>query len=158
MSSPFGTVNTEVTYRFPGSDNIPDGEIMHSELETHQDVKYLTIPIGAEFNMIDFSHLSWFAEGGLSFNYATKDATKFSSRIIHYGNDMNVVGEEITGHQTYKDYYFGYYLGIGIKYNISNKIQLNSSLRYNGNVSPVNKQDNMSTRILCLRVMFQFLF
>ncbi len=160
MSSPFGTIETEVTYIFPGSDEIPDGEPMQSELETHQDVKYLTIPIGAEFNMINFSHLSWFAEGGISFNYATKDATKFNSRIIHYGNDMNVVGEEIIGQPTYKEYYFGYYVGIGIKYSLSNKIQLNSSLRYNGNISPVNKQDRMSTNIHAfnLKIGFSYFF
>jgi opacity protein-like surface antigen len=147
MPSPFGTINTEVTYRFPGSDEIPDGELMQSVLETHQDVKYLTIPLGVEFNIVDRSRLTWFTEGGLGFNRATKDATKFNSRIIHYGNDMKVVSEEITGHPTYKDYYFSYYLGTGLKYSLSKNIQARSSIRYNGNISAVNLQNGMSTNL-----------
>lgn len=147
MPSPFGTINTEVTYRFSGLDEIPDGELMQSVLETHQDVKYLTIPLGVEFNIVERSRLTWFTEGGIGFNRATKDATKFNSRIIHYGNDMKVVSEEITGHPTYKDYYFSYYLGTGLKYGLSEHLQASSTLRYNGNITAVNLQNSMSTNL-----------
>ncbi len=45
MPTPFGEINTDITYRVPGSDEIPDGEIMQSELEIHQDVRYLSVPL-----------------------------------------------------------------------------------------------------------------
>ena len=147
MPTPFGEINTEVTYRFPGSDEIPDGEILQSELEIHQDVRYLSIPLGIEYNFLNRSRLSWFAEGGLGYNRAMKDAAKFSSRIIHTGEEMNVFGEEMTSHPTYKNYYFNYYVGTGLSYPITTLVHTNASLRYNGNISNVNLQNNMSTNV-----------
>ena len=147
MPTPFGEINTEITYRFSGSDQIPDGEIMQSELEIHQDVRYLSIPLGIEYNLLNHSRLSWFAEGGLGYNRAMKDAAKFSSRIIHTGEEMNVFGEEMTSHPTYKNYYFNYYVGTGLSYPITTLVHTNASLRYNGNISNVNLQNNMSTNV-----------
>ncbi|NQU33680.1 MAG: hypothetical protein HQ521_10635 [Bacteroidetes bacterium] len=147
MPTPFGEINTEVTYRFSGSDEIPDGEIMQSELEIHQYVRYLSIPLGVEYNIFNSSRLSWFAEGGLGYNRAMQDATEFSSRIIHTGEDMNVFGEEMTSHPTYKNYYLNYYIGAGLSYPFSKLIHTNASFRYMGNITNINIQDNMSTNV-----------
>ena len=147
MPTPFGEIGTEITYRFPGEENIPDGETMQSELETHQDVRYLTVPIGAEYNIIQFSHFNWFAETGVRYNHALKDAASFSSRILHHGHDMDVVGEEMMGHPTYKDFYFDLYLGTGINYQFSDSFQINGSARYFNSITNVNFQDNMSTQV-----------
>lgn len=147
MPTPFGEVNTEITYQFPGSDDLPNGELMQSELETHQNILYLSIPLGIEYNIINYSRLNWFAEGGFRFNRSILDGSEYSSRIIHLGNDMNVMGEKITNTLNYKETYFNYYLGTGANYHLSTIFQVNASIRYFGNISNVNLQDDMSTNV-----------
>lgn len=147
MPTPFGEIGTEITYRFPGEDDIPDGETMQSELETHQEVRYLSIPLGVEYNIIRFSRFSWFAETGIRYNRALKDAASFTSRILHEGHDMDVVGEEMTGHPTYTENYLDLYLGTGINYQFSKSFQISGSARYFNSITNVNFQDNMSTHV-----------
>ncbi len=147
MPTPFGEINTEITYRFPGNQNIPDGEIMNSILETHQDVRYLSIPFGVEYNMLRFSHFNWFAEGGIRYNRALQDGTSFTSRILHEGHDMDVVGESMTTYPSYSLNYLNYYLGTGINYQFSKSFQVNGSARYFSNITKVNIQDNLATNV-----------
>ncbi len=147
MPTPFGEINTEITYRFPGNQYIPDGEIMNSVLETHQDVRYLSIPIGIEYNLLPFSHFNWFAEGGIRYNRALQDGTSFTSRILHEGHDMDVVGEIMTSDPSFTLNYLSFYLGTGINYQLSNSFQLNGSARYFGSITKVNLQDNLSTYV-----------
>ncbi len=147
MPTPFGEIGTEITYRFPGEDYFPDGEPMQSELETHQEVRYLSIPLGVEFNMIRFSRFSWFIEMGLRYNRALKDATQFTSRILHEGDAMDVVGEKMMGHPTFTNYYLDTYLGTGINYQFSKSFQISGSARYFNSITKVNEQDNFSTHV-----------
>ena len=160
MPTPFGEIDTEITYRFPGEQQIPDGEIMQSVLETHQEVRYFSIPLGLEFNIIRFSRFSWFTEGGLRYNRALKDATQFSSRIIHQGDEMNVVAEEMTSHPTFTENYLNFYIGTGLNYQFSKSFQINASTRYFGNITHVNLQDNMSTYVqgFSLKIGIVYLF
>jgi hypothetical protein len=147
MPTPFGKINTELTYRFPGEEVIPDGEPMRTTFETHQDIRYLSIPLGVEYNIIRVMRFGWFVEGGLRFNRALRDATSFSSRVLHEGHDMDVVGEEMTNHPTFTENYLNYYLGTGLSYQFSKKLQVNGSVRYFGNITEVNLQDNVSTYV-----------
>ena len=147
MLTPFGEVGTEITYRFPGDDEIPDGEPMNSILDTHQDIEYLSIPLGVEYNIIPFSYFNWFAEGGVRFNWASGDATDFSSRIIHHGHDMDVVEEIMTSHPTYNSNYFDFYLGTGLNYQFSKSLLVGGSIRYFRNINKVNVQENLSTNV-----------
>ena len=147
MPTPFGEIDTEITYRFSGSEVIPDGEMMHSILETHQDVRYLSIPLGLEYNMMRFSHINWFTEGGITYNRALRDATSFTSRILHQGHDMNVVGENMTSYPSYTLNYLSFYAGTGISYQFSKTIQVNGSARYFGSITKVNLQENLSTYV-----------
>ena len=57
MPTPFGEINTEITYQFSGDQEIPDGEPMNSALETHQEIRYRAIPLGFEYNIIRFSKI-----------------------------------------------------------------------------------------------------
>ena len=145
MHTPFGMVDTEVTYKFPGDVVLPSGETMNSVQETHMDVRYLSIPLGAEFNIIRFSRFNWIAEAGLRYNRAMRDATEFSSRILHEGNDMDIVNESITGTADYKLNYLSFYMGTGLNYQFRGPVQVGVSTRYFGNLTPVNTYNNMST-------------
>lgn len=147
MPTPFGEVGTMVSYRFDGSENIPDGDMMLSEMETHQKILYLSIPIGVEYNIINNGRLSWFAEGGFHLNTSVLDGSEFTSRIIHYGNEMNVMTEEVTASPNYKEFYLSGYLGTGLGYRFSKSFQFNASARYFGNLTKVNLQDNMTTNV-----------
>jgi hypothetical protein len=147
MPTPFGEIDTEITYRFPAEEDIPDGEPMNSVLETHQDVRYLSIPFGLEYSMLRFSHFNWFSEGGLAYNRALRDGTSFTSRILHEGHDMNVVSEIMTSHPTYTLNYLSFYIGTGVNYQFSKSIQINGSTRYFGSITKVNLQDNLSTYV-----------
>jgi hypothetical protein len=160
MPTPFGEIDTEITYRFPGEQQIPDGEMMQSVLETHQEVRYFSIPLGVEFNIIRFSRFSWFAEAGLRYNQALKDATQFSSRIIHEGDEMQVVAEEMTSHPSFTENYLNFYIGTGLNYQFSKSFQINASARYFGNITHVNLQDNMSTYVqgFSLKIGIVYLF
>ena len=160
MPTPFGEIDTEITYRFPGEQQIPDGEMMQSVLETHQEVRYFSIPLGVEFNIIRFSRFSWFAEAGLRYNRALKDATQFSSRIIHEGDEMQVVAEEMTSHPSFTENYLNFYIGTGLNYQFSKSFQINASARYFGNITHVNLQDNMSTYVqgFSLKIGIVYLF
>jgi hypothetical protein len=147
MPTPFGEINTEITYQFPADQNIPDGELMNSILETHQEVRYLSIPLGLEYNMMRFSHMNWFAETGIAYNRALRDGTSFTSRILHEGHDMDVVGETMTSYPSYTLNYLNFYLGTGASYQFSKAFQVNGSVRYFGNITKVNLQDNLSTYV-----------
>ncbi|MEE4258873.1 MAG: hypothetical protein V2I62_03875 [Bacteroidales bacterium] len=147
MPTPFGEINTEITYRFPATEEIPDGELMNSILETHQEVRYLSIPLGLEYNLMRFSHVNWFAETGIAYNRALRDGTSFSSRILHKGHDMDVVGETMTSYPSYTLNYLNFYLGTGVSYQFSKALQVNGSVRYFGNITKVNLQDNLSTYV-----------
>lgn len=147
MPTPFGKIDTEITYRFPAEEDIPDGEPMNSVLETHQEVRYLSIPFGLEYNMLRFSRINWFSEGGIAYNRALRDGTSFTSRILHEGHDMNVVGEIMTSHPSYTLNYLSFYIGTGVSYQFSKSIQINGSARYFGSITKVNLQDNLSTYV-----------
>jgi hypothetical protein len=160
MPTPFGEVDTEITYRFPAEEDIPDGETMNSVLETHQEVRYLSIPFGLEYNMLRFSHFNWFSEGGLAFNRALRDGTSFTSRILHEGHDMNVVSEIMTSHPTYTLNHLSFYIGTGVDYQFSKSIQINGSARYFRSITKVNLQDNLSTYVhgLNLKIGIVYIF
>lgn len=145
MQTPFGEVDTEITYRFSSEQSITDGETMQSVMETHQEVLYFSIPLGIEYNFMQFSRLNWFGEGGLRYNRALNDGTSYTTRILHEGHDMNVLSEEMTGHPNYKKNYFGFYVGTGANYQFSESFQISGSARYFGNITKVNVQDNLST-------------
>lgn len=147
MQTPFGEIDTEITYRFPGDQEIPNGELMYSATETHQELRYLSIPLGIEYNMIPFSQFNWFTEGGIRYNHAIEDANEFSSRILHEGHDMDVVGEEMMSHPTYTENYLNYYIGTGLNYQVSKSFQLTGSARYFNSITKVNLQDNLSTYV-----------
>lgn len=147
MPTPFGEIDTEITYRFSSNQEIPDGEMMHSILETHQDVRYLSIPLGLEYNMMRFSNINWFIEGGITYNRALRDATSFTSRVLHKGHDMTVVGENMTSYPSYTLNYISFYAGTGVSYQFSNSLQLNASARYFGSITKVNLQENLSTYV-----------
>jgi hypothetical protein len=147
MPTPFGKINTALTYRFPEEEEIPDGEPMTTTFETHQDIRYLSIPLGVEYNIIRANRFAWFVEGGVRYNRALRDATSFSSRVLHEGHDMNVVEEEMTNHPTFTENYLNYYLGTGLSYQFSQKFQVSGSGRYFGNITEVNLQDNVSTYV-----------
>ncbi len=158
MPTPFGEIDTRITYQFPGSEEIPNGEMMQSKLETHQSIMYLSIPLGVEYNIINFSRLNWFAEGGVCYNSSILDGSEFSSKIIHKGDDMNVMHEEMIGHPSYKDYYFNYYVGTGINYRLSKLFQVGASAIYKGNLTKVNLQDNMTTNVHGLNLKIGILY
>jgi hypothetical protein len=147
MLTPFGDVSTEITYQFPGSAEIPNGEQMYSVIETDQQVRYLAIPFGAEYNILRFSHFDWFASGELNYNRALKDATQFSSRIVHHGSDMDVVAEKMMGNPAFTKSYLGFDVGTGLNYQFSKSFQISGSANYFGNITKVNVQDNMSTYV-----------
>lgn len=147
MSTPFGQINTEVTYRFAGSDQIADGELMQSEMETHQKILYSSIPLGVEYKMMNKNRWAWLAEGGMAFNRSVRDGSEFSSKIIHTGMEMEVTQEKAMSDPDFKQIYLSYYAGTGLSYRISKSFQLSSSLRYFGNINKVNLQDHMTTNV-----------
>lgn len=158
MQTPFGEINTEITYRFPGDQEIPDGEPMYSVMETHQELKYLSIPLGVEFNIIRFSRFNWFADAGVRYNRALKDATQFTSRVLHNGHDMDVVTEQMTGHPTYTENYLNFYVGTGINYRFSKSFQISGAANYFGNITKVNLQQNMSTYVHSFNLKFGIVY
>lgn len=158
MLTPFGELGTEITYRFSGDDEIPDGEPMNSILETHQDIEYLSIPLGVEYNIIPFSYFNWFAECGVRFNWASGDATDFSSRILHHGHDMNVVDEVITSTPAYNSNYFDFYLGTGLNYQFSKSFLVGGSIRYIRNINQVNIQNNLSTNVQAISLKLGIIY
>ncbi len=147
LQTPFGEIDTEITYQFSGDQAISEGEVMQSAMETHQTILYFAIPLGVEYNIIQFSRFNWFGEGGLRYHRALKDGTSYTSRILHEGDDMNVVEEVMTGHPTYTKNYLGFYLGTGVNYQFSESFQIGGSARYFGNISKVNLQENLSTYV-----------
>jgi len=159
LATPFGEIGTEITYRFPESENIPDGEPMEAILETHQDISYFSVPLGIEYDLLPINkHLQWYAEGGIRFNWASGDATEFDSRILHYGNDMNVVDEIMTNHPDYTDYYLDFYIGSGLSYSLTKYLLLQGSLRYTRNITRVNVQDDLYTRVQAAGLKISILY
>jgi hypothetical protein len=160
MNTPFGEINTEITYRFSGEDEIPDGEPMSSVLETHQEIRYFSIPLGVEYSLLPFSRFNWIAEGGLRYNRAYRDATEFTSRILHFDEDMNVVDEVMTNHPTYTFNYLNFYVGTGLNYQFSESLLVTGSARYFRNITRVNVQDNVSTNVqgFGLKLGFSYFF
>jgi len=147
MQTPFGEINTEITFLVPASVQFPDGEPMDSEMQTEQELRYLSIPLGVEFNLIRFSRFSWFIDAGIRYNRALKDATTFNSRILHEGDDMEVMYEQMTSHPTYTENYFSFYAGTGLNWQFTKSFQLKASANYFGNITKVNIQDNLSTYV-----------
>jgi len=147
MQTPFGEINTEITFLVPGNVQFPDGEPMDSEMQTKQELRYLSIPLGVEFNAIRFSRFSWFIDAGIRYNRALKDATTFNSRILHEGDDMEVMYEQMTSHPTYTENYLSFYAGTGLNWQIAKSFQLKASANYFGNITKVNIQDNLSTYV-----------
>lgn len=160
MPTPFGDVSTSITYHFPGSAFLPDGEVMQSVMETHQRIQYLSIPLGIEYKLMGKNRIKWIVEGGFRFNKSVIDGSEFSSRILHEGQDMEVVSEQQTGNPDFKDIYFNYYIGTGLNYRLRKNLQFNTSLRYLGNIDDVNLQNNMSTNVheFNLKVSILYLF
>lgn len=147
LITPFGEIGTIITYRFPSIGNLPDGELMESDFKTLQEILYISIPLGIEYNIVAFHKINWFAEGGLLFNQSLNNTTDFSSRVTHNGNDMKVMGEKMESSPTFTNSFFSYYLGTGVNYKLPGSFQLSSSARYFDNVSKVNVQENMSTHL-----------
>lgn len=147
MLTPFGEIHTEITYQFPGTDELPNGEVMNSVMETSQQVRYIAIPFGVDYNIMRFSHFDWFASGGLNYNRALKDATQFNSRILHHGSDMDVVAEKIMGNPTLTKSFLGFSAGTGLNYQFSKSFQISGSANYFGNITKVNVEDNLSTYV-----------
>ncbi|NOX47790.1 MAG: hypothetical protein GXO89_12515 [Chlorobi bacterium] len=147
LMTPFGEIGTSITYRFPSTGNLPDGELMESNFETQQEILYISIPVGIEYNIVASRKINWFAEGGLLFNQSLNNATDFSSRVIHDGNDMKVMGEEMENGPDYTNNFLSYYIGTGINYNLSSSFQIGGSARYFDNLSKLNLQENMSTHL-----------
>jgi len=160
MPTPFGDVSTSITYHFPGSAILPDGEVMQSVMETHQRIQYLSIPLGIEYKLLGKNRIKWIVEGGFRFNKSVIDGSEFTSRILHEGQDMEVVEEQQTGDPDFKDIYFNYYIGTGLNYRLRKNLQFNTSLRYLGNIDDVNLQNNMSTNVheFNLKVSILYLF
>ena len=147
MQTPFGEIDTEVTYQFSGDETIADGETMQSVMEAHQEIMYFSIPLGIEYNIMRYSRLNWFGEGGLRYNRALNDGTSYTSRILHNGQDMNVVNEAMTGKPDYTKNFLSFYVGTGLNWQFSKSFQISGSARYFGNITKVNFQDNLSTYI-----------
>ncbi|PLX12374.1 MAG: hypothetical protein C0598_06110 [Marinilabiliales bacterium] len=160
MPTPFGDVATSITYHFPGSAFLPDGELMQADMETHQTIQYLSIPFGIEYKLLGKSRLKWIVEGGFRFNKSVIDGSEFTSRILHEGQEMEVVGEQQNANPDFKDIYFNYYIGTGFNYRLRKNLQFNTSFRYLGNIDDVNLQNNMSTNVheFNLKVGISFLF
>lgn len=147
MPTPFGNVGTSVTYQFPGSANIPDGEAMESYMDTHQHVQYFSIPVGVEYRFVNKPKFCFTGVTGIRFNKSILDGSTFTSRVVHNGDDMDVVSEYQTYNPDYKKYYFNYYLGVGFNYNLGKSLSFYSSLRYMGNIDAVNNQNNLRTNM-----------
>jgi len=160
MPTPFGDVATSITYHFPGSAFLPDGELMQADMETHQTIQYLSIPFGIEYKLLGKSRLKWIVEGGFRFNKSVIDGSEFTSRILHEGQEMEVVGEQQNANPDFKDIYFNYYIGTGFNYRLRKNLQFNTSFRYLGNIDDVNLQNNMSTNVheFNLKVGISYLF
>lgn len=158
MQTPFGEINTEITFLVPGNVQFPDGEPMQSEMQTEQELRYLSIPLGVEFNVIRFSRFSWFVDAGLQYNRALKDATQFHSRILHEGDDMEVMYEQMTSHPAYTENYLSFYAGTGMNYQFSKSFQLKASANYFGNITKVNIQDNLSTYVNGISLKFGLVY
>jgi hypothetical protein len=131
---------------------------MSSALDTHQEIRYWAIPIGIEYNILRYPKINWFAEGGLRYNRAIKDATEFTSRIIHEGHDMDVVDEVVTGQPEFTENYLNFYIGTGTSYQLSKSFLISGSARYFGNITKVNLQDNMSTYVHGFNLKLGFLY
>ena len=58
--TPFGALSSEVVYSFSSDTNIPDGELMESVSETFQNIRYLSIPLGIEYNLLKQEKSLWF--------------------------------------------------------------------------------------------------
>jgi len=158
MQTPFGEIGTEITYRFSSDQSISDGESMQSAMETHQDILYFAIPLGVEYNIMQFSRLNWFGEGGIRYHRALNDGTSYTSRILHEGHDMNVVNEVMTGHPNYTKNYLSFYIGSGVNWQFSESFQISGSARYFGNITKVNFQDNLSTYVHGFNLKLGFIY
>ena len=160
MPTPFGEINTEITYRFSSQDGLPNGEPMRSLLDTHQEITYFSVPLGLEYTILPFSPMNWFVEGGLRYNRAYRDATEFTSRILHLGDDMQVVDESTTNHPTYTVNFLNFYLGTGVNYQLNESFLLSGSARYFRNITRVNFQDDATTHVqgFGLKIGFSYLF
>ena len=146
-STPFGSMETEVIYSFPSDANIPDGEIMESVSETFQNVRYLTIPLGVEYNFLKREKGLLFLETGINYNVSMRDKTELKPQVLHQGDEMNIMESTIVQSPDYENNYWGFYIGTGLKFPVSTRIQLLGTLRYNRSISPLKSIGDASTNV-----------
>ena len=145
--TPFGALSSEVVYSFPSDANIPDGELMESVSETFQNIRYLSIPLGVEYNLLNQEKSLWFLETGINYNLSMRDQTELLPQILHEGEEMNIMDSKITQDPDYENNYWGFYIGTGYKYPVSKRIQLSGTVRYNRSISPLKSIGSTTTKV-----------
>lgn len=145
--TPFGALSSEVIYSFPSDANIPDGELMESVSETFQNVRYLSIPIGLEYNLLNQEKNLLFLETGINYNLSMRDQTELIPQIIHEGDEMKIMDSKITQDPNYENNYWGFYVGTGYKFKLNKRIQLMGTIRYNRSISPLESIGSATTNV-----------
>ena len=145
--TPFGALSSEVVYSFSSDDKIPDGELMESVSETFQNIRYLSIPLGIEYNLLNQEKSLWFLETGVNYNLSMRDQTKLIPQILHDGDEMNIMDSKITQDPDYENNYWGFYIGTGYKYPVNRRIQLLGTVRYNRSISPLKSLGSATTDV-----------
>jgi len=145
--TPLGILTSEVTFSFSADTNIPNGEIMESVSETFQNVRYLSIPLGFEYNLLKREKSIWFLETGVNYNLSIRDKTKIAPQVLHQGDEMNIMNTTITQDPDFKNNYWGYYIGTGVKIPLNSRIQLFGAIRYNISISPLKTIGSATTNV-----------
>jgi len=145
--TPFGSISSDVIYSFPSDANIPDGEIMESVSETFQNIRYLSIPLGVEYNVMNREEGRWFLETGINYNISMRDKTELIPQVLHQGDEMNIMESKIIQSPDYENNYWGFYIGTGYKYPVAPRIQLLGTLRYNRSISPLKSYESATTNV-----------
>jgi len=145
--TPFGALSSEVVYSFRSDANIPDGELMESVSETFQNIRYLSIPLGIEYNLLNQEKSLWFLETGINYNLSMRDQTELIPQILHEGDEMKIMDSKITQDPDYENNYWGFYIGTGYKYPVNKRIQLLGTVRYNRSISPLKSLGSATTNV-----------
>jgi hypothetical protein len=145
--TPFGEIGSEVIYSFPSDANLPDGEMMESVSETFQNIRYLSIPLGVEYNLLNREKVRWFLETGVNYNVSIRDNTELKPQILHQGDAMNIMESRISESPNYENNYWGFYIGTGVKIPVSPRIQILGTVRYGTSISPLKSIGDVKTNV-----------
>ncbi len=145
IPSAMGMLNSKMTITHPVSLQIENGDQVDASVDLHQQLSYLSIPLGMEYYVPMSSKFQLILGGGLSWNHLIKMKNDVEPVVSFNTEKIKLEMSSISNINVSNS--VNYYGVLGLNLTIGKKASISIKGNYFRSVSPVFEIDNMVSKI-----------